>query len=453
MSYASALERLRALGQELHTPPGTPRRKFELAHMRTLMAALGNAERNFTSILVAGTNGKGSTSSTLASILARAGYRTGLYTSPHLSSVNERIQVNGAMISDDDLASVFFRVEDVSATLVRNGELPALPSFFETVTAMAFLHFASSKVHTAVVEVGMGGRLDATNIVEPVVSVITDISLDHTEWLGSTVDLIAREKAGILRRDGVMITLPQHPEANQALGEVATGLEVRGVNAASYVPVHNHPEQYTRNRYPLSVMGELIEIDSPLAGAHQQRNLALAIAAAVELRNNNSYNITPVDIQAGIRDTVWPARLEHIAGNGSRAEVLLDVGHNPAGAWALRAAVSQLDQGQPLTLVFGCLKDKPVAELAQILFPLFGRVVVTPVDTPRSASLEDLLAAAHTTGSEVEAAPDAVSALERALRITPANGLVVVTGSVYLVGQVRPMLMDARPAPAETQEV
>jgi dihydrofolate synthase / folylpolyglutamate synthase len=453
MSYASALERLHALGQELHTPPGTPRRKFELAHMRTLMAALGNAERNFSSILVAGTNGKGSTSSTLASILTRAGYRTGLYTSPHLSSVNERIQVNGATISDDDLASAFFRVEDASATLVRNGQLPALPSFFETVTAMAFLHFASSKVHTAVVEVGMGGRLDATNIVEPVVSVITDISLDHTEWLGSTVDLIAREKAGILRRDGVMITLPQHPEANQALGEVATGLDVRGVNAASYVPVHNHPEEYTRNRYPLSVMGELIEINSPLAGAHQQRNLALAIATAVELRNNYGYNITPIDIQAGIRDTVWPARLEHIAGNGSRAEVLLDVGHNPAGAWALRAAVSQLDKGQPLTLVFGCLKDKPVAELAQILFPLFGRVVVTPVDSPRSASLEDLLAAARTTGSEVESARDAVSALECALRITPANGLVVVTGSVYLVGQVRPLLMDSRPAPAEQLEV
>src|SRR6202167_428900 len=231
MSYASALDRLNALGQGLHTAPRTPRRKFELAHMRTLMAALGNAERNFSSILVAGTNGKGSTSSTLASILARAGYRTGLYTSPHLSSVNERIQVDGAMIDDNDLAAGFFHVEEASATLVRNGQLPALPSFFETVTAMAFLHFASSKVHTAVVEVGMGGRLDATNIVEPVVSVITDISLDHTEWLGSTVDQIAREKAGILRRNGIMVTLPQHREANQALGEVAVSLQVRGVNA------------------------------------------------------------------------------------------------------------------------------------------------------------------------------------------------------------------------------
>ena len=200
MSYASALDRLHALGQELHTAPGAPRRKFELAHMRTLMAALGNAERKFASILVAGTNGKGSTASTLASILARAGYRTGLYTSPHLSRVNERIQVNGAMISDEDFAALFDRVEEIATTLVRDGRLPGLPSFFETVTAIGFLYFASSNVHTAVLEVGMGGRLDATNIVEPIVSIITDISLDHTEWLGSTVDLIAREKAGILRR-------------------------------------------------------------------------------------------------------------------------------------------------------------------------------------------------------------------------------------------------------------
>src|SRR5580698_10127653 len=330
MSYASALDRLYALGQELHTVPGQPRRKFELAHMRTLMAALGNPEHSFTSVLVAGTNGKGSTSSTLASILARAGYRTGLYTSPHLSRVNERIQVDGSTIGDDEFATLFSHVEEIASTLVRDGRLPAAPSFFETVTAIGFLHFAARRVHTAVVEVGMGGRLDATNIVEPMVSVITDISLDHTEWLGSTVGQIAREKAGILRHEGVMITLPQHPEANQALGEVAIGLRVRGVNAASYIPVHNHPEDYTRNRYPLSVMGELIGIDSPLAGAHQQRNLALAIATAVELRNNHGYNITPIDIQAGIRDTVWLARLEYLVGSGGRADVLLDVGHNPA---------------------------------------------------------------------------------------------------------------------------
>src|SRR5258708_5354916 len=210
MSYASALDRLHALGQELHTAPGAPRRKFELAHMRTLMAALGNAERSFTSILVAGTNGTGSTASTLASILTRAGYRTGLYTSPHLSRVNERIQLDGGMIADDDFAALFSHVEEVAESLVRDERLPGLPSFFETLTAMGFLYFASRRVHTAVVEVGMGGRLDATNIVEPAVSGITDISLDHTAWFGSTADQIARDAAGLLRPQGVILTLPQH---------------------------------------------------------------------------------------------------------------------------------------------------------------------------------------------------------------------------------------------------
>jgi dihydrofolate synthase/folylpolyglutamate synthase len=454
MSYASALDRLYALGHELHTAPGAPRRKFELAHMRTLMEGLGNPERNFTSILVAGTNGKGSTSSTLASILSRAGYRTGLYTSPHLSSVNERIRVDGELIGDNDFAALFFKVEEVAATLVRDGRLPAPPSFFETVTAMGLLYFAARHVHTAVLEVGMGGRLDATNIVEPALSVITDISLDHTEWLGTTVTQIAREKAGILRRNGTMVTLPQHPEANQALGEVAVALGVNGVNAASYIPVHNHPEQYTRNRYPLSVMGELITIDSPLAGAHQQRNLALAIAAAVELNNNHSYNISALDIQAGVQATVWPARLELLSGHGLRADVLLDVGHNPAGAWALRAAVSHLDQGQPLTLVFGCLKDKPVVEMAQILFPVFGRILVTPVDTPRSASVEELVAAARSVGTEAEQAIDGQAAMRQAFAATPANGLIVVTGSVYLVGQLRPALVNLpRTARVEPLEV
>ncbi len=431
------MERLAALGQELHTAPGAPRRKFELAHMRVLMAALNDPQRSFRSVLVAGTNGKGSTSSTLASILSQAGYRTGLYTSPHLSRVNERVQVDGGTIGDEDFAALFFRVQEAASGLANRGELPGPPSYFETLTAIGFLHFAAHRVHTAVLEVGMGGRLDATNIVEPLLSVITDISLDHMEWLGGTIHEIAREKAGILRPNGVMVTLPQHPEANQVLGERAMALHVRGVNAAEYIPNQHDPEDL-RNRYPLTVSGERMEIDSPLAGAHQQRNLALAIAAAVELRNSFGYNITAAHIEDGIRRTVWPARLEMIEPSGARPAVLLDVGHNPAGAWALRRAVSLLaGHGQPPTLVFGCLKDKPVREMAQILFPLFGHVILTPLDSPRSATPEEMLAAAALTGSEAEAAADPLSALRRAFSLTPANGLVVVTGSVYLVGRVR----------------
>jgi dihydrofolate synthase / folylpolyglutamate synthase len=451
MSYALAIERLAALGQELHTAPGQPRRKFELGQMRALMAALGDPQKSFASILIAGTNGKGSTSSTLASILTRSGYLTGLYTSPHLSRVNERVQIDGLPIPDEDFAALYFRVEEASQNLVRNGVLPGLPSFFETVTAIAFEYFALRRVHTAVLEVGMGGRLDATNIVEPLISVITDISLDHTEWLGSTITEIAREKAGILRQNGVMVTLPQHPEANQALGEAAVALSVRGVSAAAYVPPLNDAEELSpRNHYPLTIMGTHVEIDSPLAGVHQRRNLALAIAAALELRNIYSYNIMPAGIAKGIRETVWPGRLEYLAGNGRLAAVLLDVGHNAAGAWALRAGVSRLDKGQPMTLVFGCLSDKPVRELAQILFPLFGHVIVTPVGSPRSTSLEELLSAGAATGADVIGAPNPEAALARAFELTPSNGLIVVTGSVYLIGKLREELTTAPFAAAET---
>jgi dihydrofolate synthase/folylpolyglutamate synthase len=291
--------------------------------------------------------------------------------------------------------------------------------------------------------VGMGGRLDATNVVEPLVSVITDISLDHTEWLGSTIDAIAREKAGILRQNGVMVTLPQLREANEALGEIAVGLEVRGVNAAEYIPAPGASHGTDRNRYAAWVMGERVEIDSPLAGHHQQRNIALAIAAATELRNSHGYNILAADVARGVRDTRWPGRLEFFPGHGDRADVLLDVAHNPAGAWALRSAVSAILDAQPArptTLVFGCLRDKAITDMAQILFPLFDRVVVTRVDSPRTASMDDLLAAAAVTGCHAIAADGASEAISQAWRVTPSNGLVVVAGSVYLAGQVRGLL-------------
>jgi dihydrofolate synthase / folylpolyglutamate synthase len=438
MSYAAAIEGLFALAGELHTPPGQPKRKFDLDEMRILTAALGHPERAFPSVLVAGTNGKGSTSATLASILRTAGYRTGLYTSPHLSRVNERVRIDGEEISDDDFATLYFRVDDCARQLVSEGALKGYPSFFEAMTALAFLAFAEKQVDIAVLEVGMGGRLDATNIVEPLLSVITDISLDHTDWLGTTIAAITREKAGILRRNGVLVTLPQHPEANQAIGEVATELNVRGVNAAGYMPGRDEAEN--SGRYSLAVLGERIAVESPLAGAHQQRNIALAVAAAVELRNSYSYNISASQIADGIRTTQWPGRMERLSTPG-RADVLLDVAHNPAGAWALRSALSHLDpEPRGMTAVFGCLADKPVSDLAQILFPLFDSVVLTEVDSPRRASLGAMIAAAQATGAKIYTADDAEAALGRAWEVTATEGLVVVTGSVYLVGAVRGLL-------------
>lgn len=440
MSYSAAIDGLFALAGELHSAPGGGRRKFDLAAMRVLMEALGSPHQRFPSVLIAGTNGKGSTAATLASILRVAGYRVGLYTSPHLTRVNERVRINGQDISDADFAALYFRVDDCARRLVTEGRLAWHPSFFETMTALAFLYFAERAVQIAVLEVGMGGRLDATNVVEPLVSVITDISLDHMEWLGPTITEIAREKAGILRQNGVLVTLPQHPEANQAIGEAAVALNVRGVSAADYVP----PPSEDGGEYDLFVLGSRIEIASPLAGAHQRRNVALAIATAVELCNHHGYVITASQIADGIRATRWPGRLERFSHPG-RPSVLMDVAHNPAGAWALRSALSHLTpEPGSMTAVFGCLKDKAYPEMAQILFPMFESVVLTEVPSPRTASLDELGKAAASTCVQVLTASSPKEALDRAIARTPPDGVIVVTGSVYLVGDLRESLLESQ---------
>src|SRR5580693_7956390 len=233
MSYETAIARMFALGHELAQ---TPSHKFDLDHMRVLLGALDHPERQFPSVLIAGTNGKGSTAATLASILRASGLKTGLYTSPHLVRINERIRVNGEEISDDDFAALQGEVDRVAERLVERGGLPWHPSFFEMMTAIAFVHFAGQRVELAVLEVGMGGRLDATNVVEPLVSVITDISLDHQKFLGNTVGEIAREKVGIVRPGGVVVTLPQLPEANHVIGNTILDLGARAVSAVEYVP-------------------------------------------------------------------------------------------------------------------------------------------------------------------------------------------------------------------------
>jgi dihydrofolate synthase/folylpolyglutamate synthase len=491
MSYAAAVDHLYALGHELApATPSAPRRKFDLAHMRVLTAALGDPQATFPSILIAGTNGKGSTAATLASILTAAGYRTALYTSPHLVRVNERIQIDGAPIPDEDFARLYFHVDETARRLVESGHLPHHPSFFEVLTAVAFLYFAGNKadshresgnpVDIAVLEVGLGGRLDATNIVDPLLSIIADIALDHQDYLGDTLTEITREKAGILRANGTLITLPQHPEANQAIGEAAATLNLRAISAADFIPhLPPRPSQpatnavisteakrsgaseapFPPNHYTINLENQPLEINSPLAGHHQQRNIALAIAAAAELRNpkgyksqnisnRKSYNITNAAIEAGIRNTQWPGRLELIT-FPSGPRLLLDVAHNPAGAWTLRAAIAHLPDSQPRTLLFSCLRDKSLKEMAQILFPLFDsspdgspprpndHIVFAPIDNPRAAKTEDLLAAAHALDIPAHAAPNLAAALAEARAITPSNGLIIATGSVYLIGEIR----------------
>ncbi|MGZ4819892.1 MAG: bifunctional folylpolyglutamate synthase/dihydrofolate synthase [Terriglobales bacterium] len=428
MSYDSAVAQLYELGHELAR---TPSHKFDLAHMRLLLEGLGSPERQFRSVLIAGTNGKGSTAATLASILRAAGHRTGMYTSPHLARINERIRINGQPISDADFTLAHDDVESTALRLVEQGKLPWHPSFFEVLTAMAFLHFARKNIEIAVLEVGMGGRLDATNVVEPLVSVITDISLDHQKFLGNTIREIAGEKAGIIRAGGTIVTLPQHPEANDVIGNTILEREARAVSAVPYVPPVS-PGAEPGDTYAVTVLGEEIKVASPLLGRHQLRNVALAIATAVEL-DDAGLRLVASDIERGIRDTAWPGRFQIAHAGGF--DVVLDVAHNPAGAWALRSALSQRFEGRPLVFVFGAMRDKAIAEMAEILFPLAERVIAARAENPRSASPEEIREAGVRTGAVIELAPSVRDAIVLARREIPPNGVVVITGSIYVVGE------------------
>ena len=440
MSYETAVARIYALGHELAQMPSP---KFDLDHMRVLLRALDYPERRFPSVLIAGTNGKGSTAATLASILKASGLRTGLYTSPHLIRINERIRINGEEISDDEFALLHDMIDRTAERLVGESELPWHPSFFEMLTAIAFEYFSRKKIDIAVLEVGMGGRLDATNVIDPRICVITDISLDHQKFLGNTVTEIAREKAGIIRRGGIVVTLPQQPQANGVIGNTILDLEAQAVSAVPYVPPVAPSTQYrVANselgraifRYPLEVMGKRILVETPLLGRHQLRNVALAIAAAEEL-SHRGFAITADSIEHGIRETHWPGRFQVISPVKGASEYVLDVAHNPAGAWALRSTLSGAYEDRSLTFVFGAMRDKAIGEIAEILFPLAERVIATRADNPRSATSGEIREAAAHTSVAIEQAPNVAAALERARVLAGSNGVVVVTGSIYIVGE------------------
>ena len=447
ISYDTAVARMYALGHEL---AHTPSHKFDLAHMRVLLAALENPERKFPSVLIAGTNGKGSTAATLASILQASGLRAGLYTSPHLIRINERIQINGEQIADDKFALIHDLVDRTAERLVEEGELPWHPSFFEMLTAMAFEHFATSKVDIAILEVGMGGRLDATNVVEPRVSVITDISLDHQKFLGNTIAEIAREKVGIIRAGRVVVTLPQMREANDVIGEAVLERDARAISAAQYVPPVTPASPNFLDfgsgdalaRYPLQVMGKQILVETPLVGRHQLRNVALAIAAAEGLAAQG-FPISVESIERGIRETRWPGRFQIVRTAEGEAVFVLDVAHNPAGAWALRSALSACYEGRRLIFVFGAMRDKAIGEIAEILFPLAERVIATAAEKPRSASPEEVRQAATRANAEIELAGTVPEAIEKACGgtlQTSQNPVIVITGSIYVVGEAMRVL-------------
>jgi len=320
----------------------------------------------------------------------------------------------------------------------------------------------------------MGGRLDATNVVEPRVSVIADISLDHQKFLGDTVAEIAREKAGIIRPGGVVVTLPQSPEANDVIGNTILEKNAHAVSAVPYVPPvspaspkYFEPSPHWQSargevsgarrallgqtgegarphvgtarpvsRYPLQVLGKEIVVETPLVGRHQLRNIALAIASAEELCKQG-FPISADSIERGIRETRWPARFQVISG---APEMVFDVAHNPAGAWALRSTLSACYEDRRIIFVFGAMRDKAIGEIAEILFPLAEHVIATSADNPRSATPDEIREAASRAQSEIEALPDVASAIRRARELAGSDGIIVVTGSIYIVGEAMRVL-------------
>jgi dihydrofolate synthase/folylpolyglutamate synthase len=409
MSYPDSVRYLYALGNEIRSA------KLGLDRMQALLERLGHPERRGRFVHVAGTNGKGSTCALIDAALRAAGHRTGLFTSPHLIEPTERIRIGGRPVSPADFAAAFDRVHAAALALLAEGRLDHHPSYFETVTAMGFLLFAEAEAGYTVLEVGLGGRLDATNVVLPALCAITRIDYDHQQFLGDTIEQIAAEKAGILKPGVPAVFGPQRPEAEAVLEARARELKIAPVRAAEQrVQVLSESSDGTL----LAVDG--LEVFCPLAGRHQVENAATAIAALRRL------GISAEAIQEGFRAARWPGRLQLVC---RAPEILVDGAHNPNGAEALAAHLRRFYAGRRITLIYASMRDKPVAAIGRILFPLAETVILTAPATDRALPPDEL--ARLTPASRLLQAPHLGAAWE----LIRDPDLVVITGSLFLAGE------------------
>lgn len=396
--------------------------KFGLANIDKLAAALGRPERQFTSILIAGTNGKGSTAALLQSILTAAGYRTGRYTSPHIRFLEERIQVDGRPIAPDELASVVARVADASQTLTE-------PTFFEAITASAFAFFADCEVDAAVLEVGMGGRWDATNIAPAAISVITPIGFDHERFLGDSIAAIASEKAAIIKEARPVVIGELVPEALEVVADEARRKNAELIRARDGSEIHvlelTENVQRVRLTTPECDYGN---VDLPLVGEHQLDNLVLAVRVAELLEPE----LTAEQVREGVRSTKWLGRLERIEGAPT---LLLDAAHNVMAAEQL-ARFLKAHPRENRVLLFGVMKDKRVHEMLAQLLPHVSHFVATRPEMSRARGPEPLASFARDRGTPAEAIASSEGALTRARELAGPTGEVVVAGSIFLLGEI-----------------
>ncbi|HMD06532.1 MAG TPA: folylpolyglutamate synthase/dihydrofolate synthase family protein [Candidatus Acidoferrum sp.] len=435
MNYEAAVRYLLSLGRELAAPTQAAAAKFDLENITILAERLGRPDRAYPSAHIAGTNGKGSTAAFLEAILRCAGFRTGLNTSPHLEKINERIRVNGAEIRDDAFADTFTRIQALNEELLAAGRLRAHPTYFECVTAMAFEYFARAPVEFGVFEVGLGGRLDATNILTPVVSVITRVDFDHENFLGHSLAEIAAEKAGILKPSVPLILTEQRPEALEVIRARACELScpVVETTAAFRVEKERMENGCSRARVTEVESGWSVELVPRLPGKFQIQNSLNAVATARYLQKRG-YRISDDAITQGIAEAVWPGRLEKLQ---SSPDVYFDGAHNPSAARELAAFLEQNLAGRRVWLVFGALRDKAVDEIAGVLFAHAAEVIFTQPRTTRAISVAQLAEITSHYAAHFTVIPEPEAALEYALDRAAANDAIIVAGSLYLVGQLR----------------
>ncbi len=416
MNYPESVRFLYALGNEIKTA------KFGLERIRTLLEALGHPERACRFVHVAGTNGKGSTSAMIEAALRAAGERTGLYTSPHLAEPTERVRIGGREVTADRFAEAFERVHEAAERLLEDGAIDLHPTYFETVTAMAFLLFRDEACGRVVLEVGLGGRLDATNVVTPELAVVTPVDFDHEQFLGNMIEAIAAEKAGILKPGVPVVMARQRPEAARIIEERARELGCRLARAAD-ASVTDVEIDARGSRFRLNGR----EARCALAGEHQVDN---AVTAALALEQLGA----PLD---GMAEARWPGRLEHV---GERPEIILDGAHNPAGARALAAYIRRFYANRRVWLVYGSMRDKAVEEITGTLFPLASRIIVTAPHFARALrpdAVEEVW-----RGGNVETTADLAAAIEIVRREALAEDAVFITGSLFVVGEARALLVQ-----------
>jgi dihydrofolate synthase/folylpolyglutamate synthase len=437
MNYEAAVQYLLSLGRELAAPTQAAAAKFDLENISVLVERLGRPDGVYPTAHIAGTNGKGSTAAFLESILRHAGFRTGLNTSPHLDKINERIRVNGSEIADGDFADVLTRIQSAIEELLAKGKLRAHPTYFECVTAMAMQYFAGQRVDFGIFEVGLGGRLDATNILQPAVSIITRIDFDHENFLGHSLREIAGEKAGILKPGVTAVVTEQREEAREII--LARAKEIGA-------PLVETPLAYQlEKRTAIGDAGCLTatlrevatewtcELAPRLPGRFQLQNAVNAVAAARVLVARG-YRIGNEAIELGVAEAEWPGRLEKLQ---SHPDVYLDGAHNPSAARELAVFWGEHFADRRIWLVYGALRDKAVDEIAGLLFARATEVILTEPRTSRAISARQLEEITAHYAPAVRVIADAEQAVEYALAKATPQDAVFVTGSLYLVGQIR----------------